>query len=165
MDSAKERKLCFVCLQKHGRNECKSKFDCKICEKKHNVLLHVEKQVEKVESKVLLATATESQADTNETTTGEINVKALISTRDEDNLLSTAMVNVYTKDGNKVLLRAVVDMGSQSPMIAERAQQALGLETEAVIAGVDGVDALQTNVCNSIFSHDFLMTTRCISSR
>lgn len=140
LDSIKVKKLCFVCLQKHGKNECKSKYDCKICEKKHNVLLHIEKQVE---TKTLLATAAE-KTDKNETSANEINIKTLIVTRDEDNLLATAMVNVYTKNGNKVLLRAVVDMGSQSPMITERAQQALGLETETVSAGVDGVDALQT---------------------
>lgn len=129
-------------------------------------MLHIEKQVEKVETKVLLATA----IDKNETTTGEINVKTLIATseesdfRDEDNLLATAMVNVYTKNGDKVVLRAVVDMGSQSPMITERAQQALGLETVTVNAGVDGVDALQTRTKKrtklnifSRFSNDYAL--------
>lgn len=44
VDWIKERKICVVCLQKHDKNECKSKFDCKTCNKKHNVLLHLEKR-------------------------------------------------------------------------------------------------------------------------
>lgn len=120
---AKDNKICYLCLQKHGKNECKSKFNCKICENKHNVLLHLEKKV---------------------SIANETNVSALIATRDENNLLATAMVNVRTKNGDKILLRAVVDMGSQSPMITERAQQALGLDTENVCAEVDGVDAIHS---------------------
>lgn len=72
------------------------------------------------------------------------NANALIVTRDENNLSATAMMHVFAKNGYKVMLRALVDMGSQNPMITERAQQALGLNTERVCAGLDGVDAMQT---------------------
>lgn len=127
LEWVKEKKHCFLCLQKHsfGKGECKSKYNCKICDKKHNFLLHIEK---KIETQALIATT----------------AQLLAFTRDEDNLLATAMVNVLTKNGDKVLIRAVIDMGSQSAMINERAQQALGLETERVCADIDGIDELKS---------------------
>lgn len=127
--------MCFVCLQKHAKNECKGKYNRKICGNKHNVLLHLEK---KIETKALIATTVDSKNDNNNEsvepiTTNEQNVSTLIAaTRDEDNLLATAMVRVLTKDGNKILVRAVIDMGSQSAMINEHMQQSLGLNGEKI---------------------------------
>lgn len=60
---ARDKKICFVCIQPHRQGECKSKFgSCKFCSKKHNYLLHYE--VKKVS---LIATAGESTLATTST--------------------------------------------------------------------------------------------------
>lgn len=165
---AKENKMCYVCLQSHARNECKSKYKCKLCEGKHNVLLHFEK---KLETKNLITTSVHKNDGTNgETAMDGENVKTLIAaSRDEDNLLATAMVRVQTSNGDKILARAVIDMGSQSALISEKSHQALGLKTEKVYAGVDGVDAITTTanrrvelkIC-SRFSDKYVLTTKAL---
>lgn len=163
---ARENKICYVCLQKHARNECKSKFDCKICEKKHNVLLHLEK---KAETKSLMATAVETEEITA-SVAGESNVNTLLAaTRDEDNLLATAMVRVLASNGEKILVKAVIDMGSQSAMINESTRQALALKTERASTGVDGIESMTTTPERSVvlkifprFSDEFVLTTRAL---
>lgn len=166
LDAIKEKKLCFVCLQKHAKNECKSKFDCKVCNKKHNVLLHIEK---KMETQALISTRAEKIIGMPESV-NEPNVNTLLAaTRDEDNLLATAMVNVVTKNGDKILVRAVVDMGSQSAMITERAHQALGMESEKVHAGIDGIEETKTTTKKRTeltifprFSADYALVTKAL---
>lgn len=39
-DLAKKYHLCFNCLKKHTKNDCKSKSTCKNCNKRHHSLLH-----------------------------------------------------------------------------------------------------------------------------
>lgn len=39
----REKRACFRCLQMHGKQEpCKTKYNCKLCDKPHNTLLHFE---------------------------------------------------------------------------------------------------------------------------
>lgn len=139
--------MCYVCLHKHARNECKSKYDCKICEKKHNYLVHIEK---KVETKSLITTTVGTKAENSVKNkegadTNKQNLNTLIAAaHDEDNLLATAMVRVLAKNGDKLLVRAVIDMGSQSAMITDHSRQALALKGEKMCAGVDGIEAMTT---------------------
>lgn len=164
---AKEKKICFVCLQGHSRNDvCKSKYNCRKCGKKHNTLLHMEK---KVETKSLIAT-TENNEKNEVSRMNEPNVSTLIaSARDENNLLATAMVRVAAKNGDKVLARAVIDMGSQSSMVTANTQQALALKTEKIYAGIDGVEAVKTtaNKCVELkifprFSDDVVLISKAL---
>lgn len=102
-----------------------------------------------------MATSAEQKSIVGEWIVNETNVNTLIAaTRDEDNLLATAMVNVVTQNGDKVLVRAVIDMGSQSAMINERAQQALGLKTERIHA-----DEIRSNDVSVEISMQKITTT------
>lgn len=128
----------------------------------------------KVETKSLITTTVDTEnndcIDSEPTTTNNQNVKALITaTRDEDNLLATAMVRVESKNGDKILARAVIDMGSQSAIITESSRQALGLKTETIRAAVDGVEAITTTANKRVelkifsrFSDDFVLTTKAL---
>lgn len=99
----------------------------------------------KTETKTLIATTAENNRKNNVQEINEPNVNTLIAAaRDENNLLATAMIRVVAKNGDKVLARAVIDMGSQSSMITENTRQALALKTEKVYAGIDGVEAVKT---------------------
>lgn len=145
---AKEKKLCFNCLQKHKFGECKSKFNCKKCNKRHNTLLHfssnieVKSQTSEVNKTSLIAAACDKSDGTQ---------TDKVANDPKSNLLATAWVNVSGKNGEMVLLKAVVDQGSQSAIITERALQLLQLKGERVRAGIDGVEGKES-IANKMVS-------------
>lgn len=136
----------------NGKQEpCKTKYNCKLCDKPHNTLLHFE---------------IKKQSDNHNQ--GEItSVSSLIATKDEENLLATAIVRVKTKNGDKIGLRAVVDQGSQGTMLTEHALQKLGLSAEKVRAAVDGISGKESTKRVQLevsprFSDSFVLTTKAL---
>lgn len=124
--------------------------------------------------KALIATTIDTKNDDNENnesiaTNGQ-NVSTLIAaTRDEDNLLATAMVRVLAKNGEKILVRAVINVGAQSAMVNEHTRQSLGWNGERIYAGVNGVGAIPSTVNKCVelkifprFSDDFVLTTKAL---
>lgn len=155
---AKQKKVCFVCLQVHRQGECRSKYLCKTCSRKHNTLLHIE--MKKDAQTTLIATH-----EVNETTAGVSNC----ATKDEKNLLATAIVRVKARNGDKIGLRAVIDQGSQGSMLTEHALQKLKLPVEKVSAGVDGFSGAESVSKKRVeleisprFSDDFVLHTRAL---
>lgn len=110
-----EKKLCINCLYKHELSNCTSKGSCKTCKQRHHTLLH-EALIEHgqlyhiVQSEQIL----HSQPD-----------KARA-------LLATALIPVTSYDGNKVVLRALIDQGSTSNCISERGAQLIRCQRERV---------------------------------
>jgi hypothetical protein len=81
--------------------------NCKTCLKKHNSLSHFE-NTESVPSDRPLIVASTSHH---------------VQSHDKNILLSTAIVQVTDKDGNKHQQRALLDSGSQSNFLTESAAQ------------------------------------------
>lgn len=54
-------------------------------------------------------------------------------------MLATALIGAYDANGAKILLRALLDQGSQSSFISETAAQTLGLKREKIDALVSGI--------------------------
>lgn len=155
---SKQKKACFVCLQIHSQGECKSKFPtCKICAKKHNTLLHLEA---KKDQNVTLVSTSEKPTE---------HVNTMVVTKDETNLLATAIVRVKAKNGDKIVMRAIIDQASQGALLTESALQKLALPTESVTAGIDGVSA-NSNVAKKRveleilprFTDDYVLSTRAL---
>ncbi|XP_031632584.1 uncharacterized protein LOC116346586, partial [Contarinia nasturtii] len=149
IDFVKEKHLCTNCFGEHKVSECKSKYTCSKCQKKHNTLLHLDdfkprytKQKMYSEPKAALAsTALTSMITVNDEDAGTVSsVQSLISTERFANLLGTAMVQVQSGFGEWLFMKAVVDNGSQSAMIREEAAQILKLVFERVYAPIDGFD-------------------------
>lgn len=141
-DWAKSKKACFVCLQFHKYGECKSKFMCKKCEKKHNTLLHFESK--KTSETKMTPNGAKSAfcATTNEkidepSTSGQFN--ALVASKKNQTLLATALIRVVSKNGEKVLLRALVDQGAQCAFLTENALQLLRVPTLKINAKIGGI--------------------------
>lgn len=68
-------------------------------------------------------------------------VNSLTVNSDSAVLLATALIGVFGKNGNRVMLRALLDQGSQCAFITENAAQTLSLprqKIEANIAGIGG---------------------------
>lgn len=129
-DLVKQKALCLLCLKpKHQANECKFKKMCPHCNKRHNGLLHFnenEKSNRKFEKNTAKDASKKAYVATSE-------VKQVVCATAHDNndintLLATAIIRVKTLDGHSETLRALIDHGSMSSFVTERAVKKLNLK-------------------------------------
>lgn len=121
-----EKKLCTNCLSNsHTIRNCTSKYSCKVCKKRHNTILHFESKAN-------------MQTSAHMSLTGDV-------------LLATALLCAYNdKNNEQVLLRALLDQGSQSNFITEHACQLLGLQKNRADITVYGISAEPKMVKNMV---------------
>lgn len=129
-DLVRNKKLCINCSF-HKHEECKSKFTCKTCNKKHHSLLHFIREVKANVAKTV---------NTNESKNENIdNILSPVSCVASNNISATALVTIESKLGQKVVLKALIDQGSQSSFISENAMQTLNLKRNRVSAHITGI--------------------------
>ena len=147
----KKKGLCFKCFTKgHVVAQCKS-FDCRTCGKKHNTLLHTEKEEEDKDKDNISTTTSLSSQNCN-----------------QQILLATAMVRVKDCAGNFVMCRALLDSGSQSNFISGKMANRLGSKLQRSNVSVNGISdsksrssfKLTCNVSSSI--NDFDREISCL---
>ena len=115
------KKLCFNCFGPHLSKDCSSKFSCSLCKQKHRTLLHRKKAVANVSS----VTDNSSKDEENDEETMDeksVNVQTQAPVpqhRLPPVLLATATVYVQGPDGNRILVRALIDQCSQSSLISK----------------------------------------------
>ncbi|XP_037928952.1 uncharacterized protein LOC119663420 [Teleopsis dalmanni] len=101
----KDAKICRVCLSHKTTKRCNSKTKCQDCGKWHNTLLHI------------------NSGQNNNTSTLTMNTGTA-----ENVLLATAQVRVKSVQGEMIMLRALIDQGSQTTAVSEEAAQILNLQ-------------------------------------
>lgn len=146
--------LCRNCLFDHKGKQCKSEKRCRQCTGQHHTLLHEDTSVNKTPNKIMEKTKNESASTSNSHTSLED-----IS----ETLLATAQVKVKTNDGSEIVLRALIDQGSQVSLITENAAQRLELPRQKRHGVIFGVGAKENNcrgvltiTCTSMLSnHNF----------
>lgn len=134
IQKVRQFKLCFNCLSDDGHFniQCK-RGPCKICGRRHNRLLHVEKssvqappaQIEKMDSNI------ESQR--NFSTRTFSNQKSYV-------LLATARVFVCDKKGNKHECRVLLDQGSQPHIMTTELCNKLDLQRTRIGTTLSGIE-------------------------
>lgn len=143
-DFAKQNNLCINCLHgDHKTIDCKSIKTCRICRRKHNTLLHMEQQHEAVPTQY---TPTNHYATTNKPTV-ETQLEACpmqsytIENSSQNNkvMLATALINVSTPNGTPIILRALLDQGSQATLITENAIQRLKAQKQRICMHITGI--------------------------
>lgn len=165
-------KLCKNCLRPgHHTYQCRS-IGCKICKRKHSTILHKQTDNQQLlrnenanasatsNTHLPQATASSSPEPAEQQTTAQAQTSITLSTVSCDQvLLSTALLEV-TCDGNKHVLRALLDSGSQSSFISEKAQKIINCKTMEVNRSVSGINntTLQINkhcdlIINSMHSN------------
>lgn len=115
IEKARQLGLCLNCLS-HGHRtvKCNSERKCLTCNKRHHTLLHL---------------PTEANKTTSSNHTTALNALAPAwQIKSVPILLATTIINVSSKCGIVHQLRALVDNGSQSSFITERAVQLLQLK-------------------------------------
>lgn len=134
-----KRRFCYNCLRGgHFPNTCSVKNKCVSCRRKHHTLLHegLAAVANPVETPVVLDSApaiNDSRSVLNHLARrDEIPISDRI-------LLATAFVRVSTPEGRSVLMRALIDQGSERSFIAETAAQALRVTRQPFSAVVSGI--------------------------
>lgn len=146
-DFAKSNRLCMNCLSSsHNSNRCPSNKRCFECRKRHHTLLHLP----------LTAINTINQTEKSETITPTVNQNASTS-KDTLNtfhlkenrpmhqiLLATAIVRLRSDHGHEVVVRALLDQGSQATFITEDVAQKLKLHKVPIVASITGIGHSET---------------------
>lgn len=143
--------LCRNCLINHNGKNCTSEKRCRVCNLGHNTLLHDSfSNVKKFEYK----SSKPLHSDENVPSTSN-NIH--VSRNDlSEILLATALIKVQAADGSFKTLRALIDQGSQTSLISERAAQQLGHRRRHCNGVVFGVGSSE-NSCRG------LITINCTS--
>lgn len=162
----KENKSCHNCLRKHGFAKCnKSQFRCLHCSAKgHHSLLCKKKfgtnNAGATVNDMKPTNVTEPVAKTSD-------VMACMGSKGVSALLATALVLVKAKDGNPVLLRAIIDNASEQTFICENAAQQLGHQRSndsTLIRGIGGTVKSRGRIEIEISSRDneFTVATQAL---
>ncbi|XP_072748533.1 uncharacterized protein [Anoplolepis gracilipes] len=99
----------------HQAKRCTSN-NCKTCGLKHNTLLHRDKQDVEEHSNTKDSTLRETQS-AKHTTESTLVTHSLSSSDKNYVLLSTALINAFDKDDNKLQCRVLLDTGSQANLV------------------------------------------------
>lgn len=103
-----QRKLCKRCLNSHA-GICKLDYKCSKCRQDHNLLMHRDS-----ESSYPIQHST-SNFSSQKLTLFSNNPKGLPNI-----ILPTARIGMYDKNGNQIVVRALLDSASQTSFITER---------------------------------------------
>lgn len=147
VDYVKTHNLCFNCLSSgHAAHKCRLRMFCRICHRRHHSLLH---QAEKKENNVT-ETSDQSASYCNIEENKDIQINSMTASHHSPKqnvaLLATAMVIVSGKQNQTMVLRALIDPGSQASFISEKAAQTLKLSKQAARGSVVGVGSTRTNI-------------------
>ncbi|XP_061729006.1 uncharacterized protein LOC133533933 [Cydia pomonella] len=145
-------RLCFNCLVPgHSVKFCKHRSSCRQCGRKHHSLLHNTWSPQSQTSAPVpesSAPLLENKEDIKEEKEDK-NKKIIIShltTGSKARLMPTALVQVYAENGEKHLMRALLDPCSQESFITEAAAQRLRLRRTSVSGHVTGVEKMKTTL-------------------
>ncbi|XP_075151482.1 uncharacterized protein LOC142225579 [Haematobia irritans] len=140
----KSKNLCINCFSSsHTVKDCKSKYSCRVCHKKHNSLLH---KPQSGQSNTGLnsdsntcphpSTSTVLQSTT---ASGSGIINACFSTSSRGVLLGTALVRIKHNDLTYTA-RALVDSGSEGTFISQRLFNLLKLPFKHTNAKISGLN-------------------------
>lgn len=118
----------------HKFDECKSTKNVKRTIA-HCCILIQQKKTNLNKTLTTAMCATVDESNTSEVT----NISANIASVSSRALLATALVSVKAKNGEMILMRALIDQGSQGTFIRESAAQLLKLPYEKITAEVSGI--------------------------
>jgi len=135
---AKQRRLCFNCLQLFDKDHTCSKEVCHKCQNKHHTLLHLDSQTQATNNGS--PTRNNQSANTKGVTNANVNTYHTLKGKPKNHtLLATAIVEVRNKSGQYVPCRALLDSGSQSHFITERCVQRLRLPRTQTHTSIQGI--------------------------
>lgn len=110
-----DHKLCTVCLNEH-KGRCRFHFKCKICKSGHNTLLHKDGNADQEQTVALHTSSSSTQV-----------------------LLPTIKVKLFDSRGRTLLVRALLDSGSQASFITHSLMKRLSLNSITQSTNIIGI--------------------------
>lgn len=150
-DYVKNNNLCFNCLlEGHSAHKCRLQVFCRICHRRHHSLLHLhENKREHTHKETATTHVSQVNDDTSNVTNDNethITMTSHFTTKRSTAVLATALVPVRDEKGNKSVLRALIDQGSQASFITERAAQLMQIKRTPMKGTITGVGSTTTSI-------------------
>ena len=124
----KERHLCINCLKSgHFVNQYKSKYRCRICQKPHHSLMHID------------APNPDTETATALTHTTEPIVSHMAAAFKANPLLMTCKLFIEAPNGSMMEVRGLIDSASSISFVTERILQTLRMPRSACDAKFSGI--------------------------
>ncbi|KAH9631005.1 hypothetical protein HF086_002904, partial [Spodoptera exigua] len=143
--------LCYNCLgANHSVYACRQSSRCHICKRKHHSLLHL-KNVSKSggdSNNPDQVVESSGSAVTTSNQSNSTNIVSCFANSHSQILLATALIVAESKSGTAIVLRSLLDQGSQASFVTESAVQLLGLKripTKGSISGI-GCDQEKSSI-------------------
>ncbi|XP_026731637.1 uncharacterized protein LOC113496572 [Trichoplusia ni] len=156
-DFVQTNSLCYNCLSgNHSVYVCRQSSRCHICRGKHHTLLHfrnVSKSVSDSKATDQVGENSDEPIATTSNQSKSIKVISCFANSNSQILLATALIAVELKGGTAIVLRALIDQGSQASFITESAAQLLGLKkipTRSSVSGIGGDQGQSMVSLNSV---------------
>ncbi|XP_067217341.1 uncharacterized protein [Linepithema humile] len=139
----KSSNRCINCLStKHAVKSCPRVYACRTCQRKHHSMLHLNADSPSIEAASPLDS--DAQAKTADTAAGTaLNMTTITFSRPHV-LLATAKVQARTVSGRAIVVRALIDQGSEITFMTKRLARLLKVRrvrAPVAISGVGGIDA------------------------
>ncbi|XP_029172119.1 uncharacterized protein LOC114941330 [Nylanderia fulva] len=141
----KKFRRCFNCLSdKHMSINCQSNFTCRTCNKRHHSMIHLDSD------SLQQVTNANNTSNANDVINNVPNVTALSSvtmtTAPTPVVLSTAKVNLQAPSGRSLVVRALIDGGSELTFVTERVAQILRLKRIRTLTSTSGISYADTGI-------------------
>lgn len=152
------KRLCFNCLfSNHSVKSCKMSKSCQKCGRRHNTLIHVNKEniqgsLSATERSPLNTSTKNTESLVQPSSTSLGTEKRIISNfakekfQPSEVLLATALVKSKARNGCEHYIRALLDQGSQASFVTEATTQLLGLKRCPVNGSVSGLGSGELRV-------------------
>ena len=124
MEVARQHKLCYNCLQHFSKDHACSTYNCRRCGRHHHTLLHVTGHNQAVNDK---SRAPNKPVNRSESPCEATTYCSFKGRPTNHVLLSTAIVDIQTKDKQYIPCRILLDSASQLNFISESCVRRLGL--------------------------------------
>ncbi|XP_029178618.1 uncharacterized protein LOC114946335 [Nylanderia fulva] len=134
-------------IDKHMSINCQSNFTCRTCNKRHHSMIHLDSD------SLQQVTNANNTSNANDVIDNVPNVTALSSvtmtTAPTPVVLSTAKVNLQAPSGRSLVVRALIDGGSELTFVTERVAQILRLKRIRTLTSTSGISCADTGTCRS----------------
>lgn len=144
-----ENRLCFRCLKPgHVTAKCTSQSTCAICKGKHHVLVHFKNTGSNVSKEKNAETASKA-ADVDAPSTSRqpdddrVSVCHASHPYSYKALLPSARVKISAETGRSMIVRALLDQGSQVTCVTERVAEFLKVKRIPVAVSLSGVGGMR----------------------
>lgn len=134
-----KHKICAICLNKH-LGKCKMSFKCSICQREHNVLLHLDRP----SGQFFHDSSGSSRSEHKVINFGSVNAKI------HSVLLPTVRVKVGSGKKSYITIRGLLDTGSQISLIKKSTVEKLKLKPFNNFLCVFGISKNNTKIQNSV---------------